>query len=137
MHFDHVGVATDDAADLAALFADLFETEIVHEEEFDGMRVVFLDVGDGEGTEDSHGPYLELLEPLTDEGSIARFLDREGPGIHHVALATEDVAAALDGAEALGLDLVDEEPRPGAWGHQVAFLHPGSTGGVLVEFVEH
>jgi methylmalonyl-CoA/ethylmalonyl-CoA epimerase len=133
MHFDHVGVATDDAADLAALFADLFDTEIVHEEEFDGMRVVFLDVG-GDGT---RGPYLELLEPLTDDGSIARFLDRDGAGIHHVALATDDVAAALDGAEALGLDLVDDEPRPGAWGHEVAFLHPGSTGGVLVEFVEH
>jgi methylmalonyl-CoA/ethylmalonyl-CoA epimerase len=145
MHFDHVGVATDDAADLAVLFADLFETEIVHEEEFDGMRVVFLDVGgadhedesDSGETEDGHGPYIELLEPLEDEGAIARYLDRNGPGIHHVALATDSVERALSGARSLGLDLVDEEPRPGAWGHEVAFLHPGSTGGVLVEFVEH
>lgn len=133
MHLDHVGVATDDAAELAALFGDLFATEIVHEEEFDGMRVVFLDVGDG----DDDGPYLELLEPLTDEGAVARFLDREGPGLHHVALAVDDAGGALETAEALGLETVDDDPRPGAWGHEVAFLHPGSTGGVLVEFVTH
>jgi methylmalonyl-CoA/ethylmalonyl-CoA epimerase len=129
MHLDHVGVATDDAAELSALFGDLFDAGVAHDEEFDGMRVVFLDVG-------NDGPYLELLEPLTDEGAVARFLDRDGPGLHHVAVATDDAAAALDAAEAMGLDLVDDEPRAGAWGHLVAFLHPGSTGGVLVEFVE-
>ncbi len=133
MHLDHVGVATDDAAELAALFAELFDTEIAHEETFDGMHVVFLDVG-GDGGD---GAYLELLEPLTDDGAVAQFLDREGAGLHHVAVATGDIAAALETAETMGLETVDDEPRPGAWGHEVAFLHPGSTGGVLVEFVEH
>lgn len=128
MQFDHVGVATDDAAGLADLFESLLGTPIAHEEKFDGMRVVFLDCGDG---------YLELLEPLGDEGAISRFLDREGPGLHHVALATDDIEGALDAAREMGVELVDEEPRPGAWGHDVAFLHPKSTGGVLVEFVEH
>ena len=127
MEFDHLGVATDDAAALAGLYADLLGTPVAHEETFDGMDVVFLDLGEG---------YFELLEPH-DEGAIARYLDRHGPGMHHVALSTTDIDAALDRAREMGVDLIDEEPRPGAWGHSVAFLHPKSTGGVLVEFVEH
>lgn len=128
MHFDHAGIATTDAHDLASLYVDLLDAERVHLEEFDGMLVVFLDTGDG---------YLELLEPLEDDGAIARYLaDRDG-GIHHVAYATDDVDAALENARDLGVDLIDEDPRPGAWGHDVAFCHPKSTGGVLVEFVEH
>lgn len=128
MEFDHVGVATDDAAALANLFDDLLDAPLAHEETFDGMRVVFLEL-DG-------GGYFELLEPR-EGGAIANYLDKNGPGIHHVALATDDVEAALVRACDLGIDLVDTEPRPGAWGHEVAFLHPRSTGGVLVEFVEH
>ena len=127
MRFDHVGVATRDATDLAGLFDGLLDAPVAHEETFDGMDVVFLDL-DG-------GGYFELLEPAAG-GAIADFLDREGPGIHHVALATDDLTAALDRARDLGVDLVDEGPRAGAWGHEVAFCHPRSTGGVLVEFVE-
>ena len=127
MRFDHVGIAARDAAALADRFGRLFDATLVHEEPVDGMRVAFLELDDG-----SH---LELLEP-TENGPVAEFLDREGPGIHHVALATDDLSAALERARGLGIDLVDEEPRPGAWGHEVAFLHPRSTGGVLVEFVE-
>jgi methylmalonyl-CoA/ethylmalonyl-CoA epimerase len=128
MHFDHAGIATTDADDLASLYVDLLGAERAHREEFDGMLVVFLDTGDG---------YLELLEPLEDGGAIARYLrDRDG-GIHHVAYATDDVEGALENARDLGVDLIDDEPRPGAWGHDVAFCHPKSTGGVLVEFVEH
>jgi len=127
MRFDHVGVAARDAADLADLFDGLLDAPVAHEETFDGMEVAFLELDDG--------GYFELLEPA-DGGAIADYLDREGPGIHHVALATDDLPAALDRARDLGVDLVDEEPRPGAWGHEVAFCHPRSTGGVLVEFVE-
>jgi len=127
MRFDHAGIATDDATGLAELYADLLDAPVAHEEEFDGLRVVFLDLGGG---------YFELLEPIED-GTVARYLDANGPGIHHLALATEDAAAALDAAREHGVELIDEEPRPGAWGHEVAFLHPKSTGGVLIEFVEH
>ena len=127
MKFDHAGIATDDAATLADLFADCFDAPVVHEEAFDGLQVVFLELENG---------YFELLEPV-EEGTVSRYLDANGPGIHHVALETEDVEAALDTAREHGVDLIDEEPRPGAWGHDVAFLHPKSTGGVLVEFVEH
>ena len=128
MRFDHAGVATRGAADLAGLFADLLAAPVAHEETFDGMAVVFLELDEG--------GYIELLEP-TEGGPIAEYLDREGPGIHHVAFATDDLSAALERARECGVDLIDEEPRPGAWGHEVAFCHPRSTGGVLVEFVEH
>ncbi len=127
MRFDHVGVAARDAAALADLFDDLLDAPVAHEERFGDLRVVFLELDDG--------GYLELLEPA-DDGTIARYLDDHGPGIHHVAFATDDLEGALDRARDLGVDLVDETPRPGAWGHDVAFLHPRSTGGVLVEFVE-
>ncbi|MFD1562055.1 methylmalonyl-CoA epimerase [Haloarchaeobius amylolyticus] len=128
MHFDHAGIATDDAQALAQLYGDLLDLEVAHEEEFDGMRVVFLDCGNG---------YFELLEPLEDDGTIARYLEDGGAGIHHLALATDDIEAALETARDHDVTLIDEEPRPGAWGHSVAFLHPKDTGGILVEFVEH
>ncbi|WP_226021446.1 methylmalonyl-CoA epimerase [Halomicrobium salinisoli] len=129
MRFDHAGVATDDAAVLAATFGELLDAPVAHEEAFGDLSVTFLDLGNG---------YFELLEPLPDaEGAVPDYLDREGPGIHHLALATADLEAALDRARESGIDLVDESPRPGAWGHDVAFLHPASTGGVLIEFVEH
>lgn len=127
MHFDHAGIATDDADALAELFESLFATPVVHEEEFDGMTVRFLDLENG---------YFELLESHED-GPIATYLERNGPGIHHLALATDDIERALDDAREAGVELIDETPRPGAWGHEVAFLHPGSTGGVLIEFVQH
>lgn len=127
MEFDHAGIATREADELEALFRDLLEAPVAHRERFDGMDVVFLDLGNG---------YLELLEPHED-GTIGRYLERHGPGIHHLAFATDDVESVLEIAREMGIDLVDEESRTGAWGHEVAFLHPGSTGGVLVEFVEH
>lgn len=127
MEFDHLGVATPDATGLAALYAELFDAPVAHEEEFDGMTVLFLELSDG---------YFELLEPH-EGGAISAYLDEHGPGIHHVALRTDDVVSALETARGAGVDCIDEEPRPGAWGHDVAFLHPASTGGVLVEFVSH
>jgi methylmalonyl-CoA/ethylmalonyl-CoA epimerase len=128
MHFDHAGIATDDAAALAETYETLLSAPVVHEEEFDGMGVVFLEFGDS---------YFELLEPLSDEGAIASYLDSNGPGIHHLALATDDIESALSRARELDVSLIDEEPRTGAWGHDVAFLHPTDTGGVLIEFVQH
>lgn len=128
MEFDHAGIATNDAAGLADTYETLLAAPVVHEEEFDGLSVTFLDVGEG---------YIELLEPLTEDGPIASYLDRKGSGIHHLALATPDIGAALARAREEGVTLIDDEPRDGAWGHDVAFLHPGDTGGVLLEFVEH
>lgn len=128
MQFDHAGIATTDADALTDRFAALFDAELAHQETFDGMDVRFLALENG---------YFELLEPLADEGTIAAYLDRNGPGIHHIAVETGDAAAAIETAAELGIEPIDETPRPGAWGHDVAFLHPRDTGGVLVEFVEH
>ena len=127
MRFHHAGVATENAESLAFLYEDLFDTEIAHEEWFDGMKVMFLELEEG---------YFELLEPQ-EEGTISRYLESHGPGLHHLAVETDDVEAALEAAADVGVDRIDEEPRRGAWGHRVAFLHPDSTGGVLFEFVEH
>jgi len=126
MRFDHAGIATDDAAALAERYESLLDTTIAHEETFDGMHIVFLDFGNG---------YFELLEPVAEDNAIASFLDRRGSGIHHLALATVDIEGALARAERMGIELLDEDPRPGAWGHKVAFLHPRDTGGILLEFV--
>lgn len=125
---DHAGIATDDVDTLAQQYVELLDCRVVHRENFDGMEVVFLDFGNA---------YFELLEPLESEGAIASYLDESGPGIHHLALATEDIEEALQRARDCGVELVDETPREGAWGHDVAFLHPRSTGGVLLEFVQH
>ncbi len=129
MEFDHAGIATDDFDGVAGRYRGLFDAVLAHEEEFDGLRVGFLDLGES---------YLELLEPLPDaDGAVPRYLADHGPGVHHLAFRTADVGAALTAAREAGVEPVDGQPRPGAWGHDVAFLHPGSTGGVLVEFVEH
>jgi methylmalonyl-CoA/ethylmalonyl-CoA epimerase len=127
MDFDHAGIATRDAAGLAEQYGGLLDAGVAHEETFDGMRVVFLDLGNG---------YFELLEPV-EGGTIDDYLERNGPGIHHLALKTVDVERALERAREHDVELIDDEPREGAWGHDVAFLHPRSTGGVLLEFVEH
>lgn len=126
MDFDHAGIATRDADELVATYAELLDAGVAHEETFDGMRVVFLDLGNG---------FFELLEPL-DGGPIDDYLADDGPGIHHLALQTGDIERSLERAREQGVELVDEEPREGAWGHEVAFLHPRSIGGVLLEFVQ-
>ncbi|MUV86651.1 methylmalonyl-CoA epimerase [Natronomonas sp. CBA1123] len=127
MRFDHAGIATENAESLAFRYEDIFGCDIAHEERFGDLRVIFLELENG---------YFELLEPQ-EEGTISKYLENNGPGLHHIALETDDIDAALERAESAGVELIDEEPRPGAWGHQVAFLHPKSTGGMLVEFVEH
>ena len=127
MEFHHVGVATADAAEFVTVLEGRLGLQIAHEERFDGLRIAFLDLGAG---------YVEVLEPVRETGPVARFLDRRGPGIHHLALRVNDIVGALSAARTAGAEAIDEEPRPGAWGHEVAFLHPDSTGGILVELVE-
>lgn len=128
MQLDHVGIATEDASAMAADLGVLLDAPVVHEETFDDLYLVFVETG---------GAELELLEPLGETSTVARFIDRRGPGLHHLAFEADDVAAALAAAASDGFERIDEAPRPGARGHTVGFLHPSSTGGVLVEFVQH
>ncbi len=79
---------------------------------------------------------LEFLEPRGPDTTVGRFLQRRGPGLHHIAYRVDDIGSELDRLKAEGFPLIDEEPRPGAGGHLVAFLHPSGTGGVLVELVQ-
>lgn len=123
---DHLGVAVEDLDASLRFYHELLGLPLLFHEtvESDQVRVAVLDLGYG---------HLELLEPTGDESPVARFLAKRGPGIHHVALAVQDCAAALKAVDAAGLQLIDREPRPGAGGKQIGFLHPKSTGGVLLE----
>jgi methylmalonyl-CoA/ethylmalonyl-CoA epimerase len=105
VHIDHAGIATTDAGGLATLYTDLLGCSVAHEERFDGMEVVFLDLENG---------YFELLEPRDSDTEIARYLDRNGPGIHHLAVATADIEAAMERARNCTVELLDERPREGA-----------------------
>lgn len=126
---DHIGVAVEDLDEAVTLYSRSFGMPEQHRETVESFDVeaVLLGVGDG---------HIELLRPLSSEGPIGRFLERSGPGIHHVAYQTDDLDAALEAVRSAGLRLIDEEPRIGVWGRRVAFLHPKSTGGVLTELVE-
>jgi methylmalonyl-CoA/ethylmalonyl-CoA epimerase len=126
---DHIGVVVEDLDEAVELYGERFRMPEVHREtveEFD-VEAVLLDVGEG---------HVELLRPLSAQSGIGRFLEKNGPGIHHVAYQTDDIDAALDAVREAGLRLIDEEPRRGIRNSRVAFLHPKSTGGVLTELVE-
>jgi methylmalonyl-CoA/ethylmalonyl-CoA epimerase len=126
---DHIGVAVDDLDAALALYEGSFEMALAHREtvESQGVEAVLLDVGDG---------HVELLRPLGPETAVGKFLERKGPGLHHVAYAVDDIDAALERVRSAGIELIDSEPRQGIRGSRVAFLHPKSTGSVLTEIVE-
>lgn len=122
---DHVAVAVHSLRDAVPLYELLTghpgsPVEMISDQR---VNVVFV------------GP-VELLEPTDSHGLLARFLDRRGPGLHHVAFRVPDLRGALQRLEEHDIPIIDREPRPGARGRQVAFLHPRGTGGVLIELVE-
>jgi methylmalonyl-CoA/ethylmalonyl-CoA epimerase len=123
---DHVAIAVSSLEDASHLYELLLDQRCSPAEtlEAQGVRAAFC------GS-------LELIEPLSPDSGVGRFLERRGPGLHHVAFRCEDVQAELDRLAAAGVELIDPRPRPGARGHLVAFLHPRSTGGTLVELVQH
>lgn len=126
---DHIGIAVNSIDDAVKLYRDILGLEVTGIEEVPDqqVRVAFIPVGDSE---------VELLEPTTSDGSVARFIAKKGEGIHHLAFRVDNLEKALERAEKAGLQLIDEKPRPGAGGARIAFLHPKSTGGVLVELCE-
>ena len=126
---DHVGVAVEDLDEAIELYTKRLGMPLQHREtvEEQGVEAVLVGVG---------GSHVELLRPLAPDTAVGRFLQRNGPGLHHVAYGTDDIASAIDDLRKAGLQLIDEQPRTGIRNSRVAFVHPKSTGGVLTELVE-
>ena len=122
---DHVAVAVSSLSDAVPMFERLLGAAGSPVEELPAQGVNVAFVGD-----------IELLEPTGPDSTVARFLERRGSGLHHIAYRVPEIVGALRIAKAEGFQLIDSEPRPGAGGHLVAFLHPASTGGILIEFVQ-
>ena len=130
MKVEHIGIATPRLEEALRFWRDALGLEVKHTEvvEDQGVRVAMLPVGE---------PRIELLEPTGADSPVAKFLKKRGPGIHHVAVRVADIRATLSRLKDEGARLIDEEPRRGAGGCLVAFVHPKSSGGVLLELVEH
>jgi methylmalonyl-CoA epimerase len=126
---DHVGVATEDLEGAIALYEGTLGMPVAHREtvESQGVEAVLLDVGDG---------HVELLRPLGPDTPVGKYLEKKGPGLHHVAYAVADIDATLEKLKESGVELIDSEARSGIRDSRVAFLHPKATGGVLTEIVQ-
>lgn len=123
----HIGVAVQDIAAALSFYRDVLGLAPHPAESADGATIVSLPFGDSE---------VELLCPETPDSPVARFLEKRGPGIHHICYRVPDLDAALERCRAAGYRLVDEIPRQGAAGRRIAFVHPKSTAGILLELTE-
>jgi methylmalonyl-CoA/ethylmalonyl-CoA epimerase len=128
LNVHHLGIAVDDLDAAILVYTDLFGATLEHRErvEDQGVEAASLQIGDSR---------IELLQPLRPDTPVGKFLAKRGPGMHHVAFEVEDLAAELERLKAHNVLLIDEQPRRGMFGLQVAFVHPEATGGVLAEFV--
>lgn len=126
---DHVGIAVKSLETAIPLYRDILGFSFLGKETVDSqqVRVAFFRLGEIK---------VELLEPTSPESTIARFIEKRGEGIHHIALAVKELEGELEGLATAGIRLIDEWPKPGANGTQVAFLHPKSTLGVLYELCQ-
>ena len=129
MKINHLGIATKGIDEALDFWADALGLENVHTEtvEDQKVRVAMLPIGESR---------IELLEPISDDSPISKFLDKRGGGIHHIAVEVADIEATLTQLKAKGMRLIDEQPRVGAEGCLVAFVHPSSANGVLLELVQ-
>jgi len=129
-HIEHIGIAVSNLAASVALSEQVFGLKCYHIEEvaYQKVRTAFFRIGQTK---------IELLESTDPEGPIAKFIEKKGEGIHHIAFAVENIDDKLRQADKKGVRLIDANPRKGAEGLNIAFLHPKSTGGVLIELCEH
>ncbi len=124
----HIGIAVRALDEIVPFYRDVLGMPEVPLDDADGARIAGLESGES---------LVELLESQTDESPIGRFVAKRGPGIHHICFAVEDLDATLDRCRAAGVRLIDQTPRIGAEGKRIAFLHPSSTAGVLIELSEY
>lgn len=129
MKINHLGIATNGIDEALKFWSDSLGLENVHTEtvEEQKVRVAMLPLGESR---------IELLEPTSDDSPISKFLQKRGGGIHHIAVEVDDIRAALAKLKSQGMRLIDEEPKIGAEGCLVAFVHPAATNGVLLELVQ-
>lgn len=123
----HVGLAVAALDEILPFYRDLLGLPEVPLDDADGARIAGLAAGDS---------LVELLEPRTPDSPIGKFITRRGPGLHHICFEVDDLDGTLERCRAAGIRLIDQTPRPGAEGKRIAFLHPTSTAGVLVELTE-
>ena len=126
---DHIGIAVKNIDDAAKLYTDALGLKVQDVElmESVGVKIAMIPVGDSK---------IELIEPTSPEGGIARFIEKRGEGLHHIAFEVSDIEATLNSLKARGIPLVDEKPRSGAGESRIAFLNPRGANGVSIELVE-
>lgn len=132
---DHIGIACRDLEASIGFYRSTYGFEVVHTEvnEEQGVREAMLRIN---GTDDGGASYLQLLEPTRPDSPVAKFLDRNGEGVHHIAFGTADVSASTRTIGERGVRVLDAEPRHGSMSSRIAFLHPKDCGGVLTELVQ-
>ena len=126
---DHIALVVEDIESTLSFWRDALGLELAHIEDVPAQKslVAFLPVGESE---------IELVRPTTDDSGVARYLQKRGPGMHHISLEVDDIAGMLTQLKGKGVRLINETPVPGAGGMQIAFIHPESTSGVLVELYQ-
>ncbi len=126
---DHIGIAVNSIEEALGVFRDALglEVEAVEEVPDQKVRIAFLPVGE---------THLELLEPTSEDSNVAKFIEKKGEGIHHLAFYVEDIDSTLELLKSKGVELIDQQPRAGAGGKRIAFLHPKGTYRVLIEICQ-
>ena len=126
---DHIGIAVDSIENWVGFYKDVLELEFEGTQEVaeQKVRIAFFKIGESK---------IELLEPTSDDSPIAKFLEKRGSGIHHIAVLVDDIEAALEKHRNAGVRLIDNEPRVGAHNMRIAFIHPKASGGVLIELCQ-
>ena len=130
MKIDHIGIAVKSLSAAVKVYEQAMGLKLAGYDEVDdqGVRVAMLDIGESR---------IELLEPTRPDSPVEKFMNKRGEGIHHIAVQVDNIEQALERLKAAGIRLIDEKPKRGAHNTRVAFIHPASTHGVLMELVEH
>jgi methylmalonyl-CoA epimerase len=130
MKIDHIGIAVKSLSEAVKVYEQAVGLKLAGYDEVDeqGVRVAMLDIGESR---------IELLEPTRPDSPVEKFMTRRGEGIHHIAIRVDDIEQVLERLKTAGIRLIDEKPKQGAHNTRIAFIHPASTHGVLMELVEH
>ncbi len=130
MDIDHIAIAVSSMHEALGTFERLYGLKPEHSEDIasDKVAEAMLPIGNS---------YLQLLQPTDPESTVAKFIEKRGQGLHHIAIRVDDIEATLAHLKREGAELLDSEPRIGGGGHRVAFVHPETTNGILIELVEH